>query len=123
RAAGRDRRLYRVLGPTLLTKNLELQLSEDGSVGWLFDEMSYRVPYGGRMASIPIRNTSVFVRDFDRWVLVLEHQAYAVSIDELRGMAAGRRLPAPRRFESRFTVTPGRELLRLVGQLHNAAPT
>ena len=121
--AGRDRRLYRVLGPTLLTKNLEIQLSADGSVGWMFDEMSVRVPYAGRVASIPIRNTSVFVRDFDRWVLVLEHQSYALSIDEVRGMAAARELHAPRRFDSRTEVAPARELLRLVGQLHNAAPT
>lgn len=122
-AAGRDRRLYRALGPTLLTKNLEIQLSEDGSVGWLFDEMSYRVPYGGRTASIPIRNTSLFVRDFDRWVLVMEHLSYAVSIDGIRGLAASGRLVTPAELPSRYQIAPARELLRLVTSLHNAGPT
>jgi hypothetical protein len=119
--AGRDRRLYRMLGPTLLTKNLEIQMSEDGSVGWVFDEMSYRIPYSGRTASIPIRNTSVFVRDFDRWVLVVEHLSYAISFDDLRSMAASRSLPEPGRFPSR-REGPARELRELVGHLHNTGP-
>jgi hypothetical protein len=117
--AGRDRRLYRVLGPTLLAKNLDIHLSEDGSVGWIFDEISYRVPYQGRTASVPIRNTSLYVRDFDRWVLVLEHLSYAMSFDELRTLAAAGTLEEPKRFSSRYQVEGARELLALIGRLHN----
>lgn len=119
--AARDRRLYRVLGPTLLSKNLDVHLSEDGFVGWTFDEMSYRVPYQGRTASIPIRNTELYVRDFDRWVLVLQHQSYAVSFDDLRTLAASGALEAPRRFPSRANSKSARELVSLVGRLHNGS--
>lgn len=121
-AAARDRRLYRLMSPTLLAKNLDIHLSDDASVGWTFDELSYRVQYGGRAASIPIRNTSLFIRDFDRWVLVMEHQSYPTSIDDLRARAAARREPIARRFASRHEVAPARELVRLVGLLHNAEP-
>jgi ketosteroid isomerase-like protein len=120
--AARDRRLYRLMSPTLLAKNLDIHLSADGSVGWTFDELSYRVQYGGRAASIPIRNTSLFIRDFDRWVLVMEHQSYPTAVDDLRARSAAGRGPEPRRFESRHTVAPARELVRLVGLLHNAEP-
>jgi ketosteroid isomerase-like protein len=117
--AARDRRLYRVLGPTLLSKNLDVHLSVDGSVGWTFDEMSYRVPYQGRTASIPIRSTELYLRDFDRWVLVMQHQSYAVSIDDLRTLASSGALEAPKRFPSRAFEKGSRELIALVGRLHN----
>jgi hypothetical protein len=119
--AGRDRRIYRVLGPTLLSKNLDVHLSEDGFVGWTFDEMSYRVPYQGRTASIPIRNTELYVRDFDRWVLVMQHQSYAMSFDDLRTLASSGALEAPKRFTSLAMVKGARDLISLVGKLHNAA--
>jgi len=118
--AGRDRRIYRVLGPTLLSKNLDVHLSEEGSVGWTFDEMSYRVPYQGRTASIPIRSTELYVRDFDRWVMVMQHQSYAISFDDLRTLASSGVLEAPKRFHSRATARGSRELISLVGRLHNA---
>jgi ketosteroid isomerase-like protein len=121
-AAARDRRLYRAMAPTVLAKNLEIHLSADASVGWTFDEMSYRVPYGGRVASIPVRNTSLFIRDFDRWVLVLEHQSYPTSVDDLRAAAAAGRSAKPRRLRSRPLEGSVRELVRLVGLLHNAEP-
>jgi ketosteroid isomerase-like protein len=121
RAAGRDRRLFKESAPSLLAKNLEIHLAPDGSVGWTFDEMSYRVPYGGRVASIPIRNTSLFVRDFDRWVLVMEHLSYPTSIEDLRAAAAAGRFVQPARFASRPDDSV-RELVRLVGLLHNAEP-
>ncbi len=117
--AGRDRRIYRVLGPTLLSKNLDVHLSQDGFVGWTFDEMSYRVPYQGRTASIPIRNTELYVRDFDRWVLVMQHQSYAMSFDDLRTLASSGALEAPKRFTSTAVVNSARDLVSLVGKLHN----
>jgi len=120
-AAARDRRLYRVLGPTLLSKNLDVHLSEDGFVGWTFDEMSYRVPYQGRTASIPIRSTELYVRDFDRWVLVMQHQSFAVSFDDLRNLAGSGALEEPKRFPSRALAKDSRELIALVGRLHNGS--
>ncbi|HTE54637.1 MAG TPA: nuclear transport factor 2 family protein [Kofleriaceae bacterium] len=120
REAGYDRRLYRASSPTVLAKNLEIHVSADASVGWTFDELSYRVPFGGRVASIPVRSTSLFIRDFDRWVLVLEHQSYPTAIDDLRATAAAGHALLPRRFASRPLVGPARELVRLVGLLHDA---
>lgn len=122
-AAGDDRRLFHMQDPTVLSKNLEIHLSADGSVGWVFDEMSYRVRYGGRIASIPIRNTSLFVRDFDRWALVVEHLSYPLSIDELRARAAAQLLRPPQRFQSKRDAPEASALLRLVGRLHNAPPS
>jgi hypothetical protein len=120
REAGYDRRLYQATSPTVLAKNLEVHLSQDGSVGWTFDEMSYRVPHEGRTASIPVRNTSLFVRDIDRWVLVLEHQSYPTAIDDLRAAAASRHLPRPATFAARPLPAPARDLVRLVDLLHDA---
>jgi hypothetical protein len=120
--AATDRRLLSAMSPTILAKNLDIHLSPDGSAAWTFDEMSYRVTYGGRVASIPVRSTSLFVRDIDRWVLVAEHQSYPTDIDELRARAAAGRTEQPRRFPSRHIGDPARELVRLVGLLHNAEP-
>jgi hypothetical protein len=120
RGAGYDRRLYQATSPTVLAKNLEVHLSPDGSVGWTFDEMSYRVPHEGRTASIPVRNTSLFVRDIDRWVLVLEHQSYPTPLDDLRAAAAARHLPRPASFAARPLPAPARDLVRLVDLLHDA---
>lgn len=120
RGAANDRRLYQSTSPSVLAKNLEVHLSADGSVGWTFDEMSYRVPHEGRTASIPVRNTSLFVRDIDRWVLVLEHQSYPTAIDDLRAAAAARRLPRPTSFSPRPLPAPARDLVRLIDLVHDA---
>lgn len=120
RGAGHDRRLYKATSPTVLAKNLEVHLSSDGSVGWTFDEMSYRVPHEGRTASIPVRNTSLYIRDIDRWVLVLEHQSYPTAIDDLRAAAASRHLARPATFAARPLPAPAGDLVRLVDLLHDA---
>ena len=120
RAAGQDRRLYQSTSPTVLANNLEVHLSPDGSVGWTFDEMSYRVPHEGRTASIPVRSTSLFIRDIDRWVLVLEHQSYPTAFDDLRAAAAARHLPRPASFAARPLPAPAADLVRLVDLLHDA---
>lgn len=83
-----DHRLYRQYKPTILSKNLDVHLSQDGSVGWVYDEVSYRVPYMGREASIPIRSTAVYVRDVERWILVAEHLSYGIPIAEIIALAA-----------------------------------
>lgn len=90
-----DRRPLADLYPQLLSKNLDIHVSSTGAVGWMFDELSYRVPVEGRWASVPIRFTAVFTRDVDRWVLAMDHWSYprptaeiaeaAVPVDELAG--------------------------------------
>lgn len=78
-----DRRPYQAKSVRILSKNLEVHLASNPSVSWVSDELSYRVPYKGREASVPIRFTGVYVRDIDRWMLVLEHMSYALPAAEL----------------------------------------
>jgi hypothetical protein len=95
--ARRDRRPYSDLGVKLLAKNLDVHLSEDASVGWVHDDVSYRVAYSEREASIPLRFTGVFVRDVDRWVMVVEHMSYAIPVEEVIVLARAGKLAQPRR--------------------------
>ena len=87
-ALQKDRRLYRHRRPHILSKNLDVHLSEDGSVGWVYDEVSYRIEYMGREASVPIRSTALYVRDVERWVLVSEHLSYGVPMSDLVALVA-----------------------------------
>ncbi len=65
---------------TMLTavrsKRLQINLSLDGTAAWAFDEISWRVQVCGRTAVIPLRMTSLFARDGDRWVPVFEHLSF-----------------------------------------------
>lgn len=100
-----DRRLYQHRihdGLRILSKNLDVHISADGSVGWIYDEVSYRIMYMGREASIPIRVTGVYVRDVERWVLVAEHASYGLAIDDLLNLQARKELVAGRRFKSSY---------------------
>lgn len=117
------RGLFQSRAARLLAKNLELHLSDDGSVGWVFDEISYRIDVEGRVASIPVRQTSVYVRDFDRWVLVLEHLSYPTGIEELRELAARDELAIPQKLDNRYRVAAANELIAMVGKLHNRRPS
>jgi hypothetical protein len=96
RAVSRDRRPFRGIDAKFYSKNLDVHLARDGAVGWTFDEVSYRVRFLDREASIPIRVTSIFVRDIDRWVLVHEHMSYALPIEEVIALARAGRLRSPR---------------------------
>jgi ketosteroid isomerase-like protein len=87
-ALQKDRRLYKHRNVRILSKNLDVHLSEDGSVGWVYDEISYRVEYMGREASIPIRSTAVYIRDVERWVQVAEHLSYGIPTGEIISLAA-----------------------------------
>ncbi|MGN6107496.1 MAG: nuclear transport factor 2 family protein [Kofleriaceae bacterium] len=66
------------------SKRLEINLSQDGSAAWVFDEISWRIGMCGRTAVIPLRMTALFARDGDRWVQVFEHLSFG-------------RIPAPSR--------------------------
>jgi hypothetical protein len=71
------------------SKRLEMHLSEDLTTAWVADEISYRLPgcvgQDGRykVFVIPLRMTSLFVRDGERWVPVLEHLSYPQRIADL----------------------------------------
>jgi len=96
-ALGEDRRLYRERDVQILSKNLDVHLSRDGSVGWVYDEISLRVGFEGREASIPIRSTAVYVRDVDRWVLAAEHLSYGFPVTDVFRLAAqGKLAKVPR---------------------------
>lgn len=62
--------------PVARSKKLEVELSEDATAAWVFDEISWRVPMCGRTAIIPLRMTALFARDGDRWVEVYEHVSF-----------------------------------------------
>lgn len=120
-----DRRIYRHRikdGLRILSKNLDVHLSVDGSVGWIYDEMSYRVMYMGREASIPIRVTGVYVRDVERWVLVAEHMSYGLASDDIVNLKARGKLAVGKRLESDYGTSKelGAYLVGLVGQFTNA---
>lgn len=97
----KDRRPYQAKAVRILSKNLEVHVASNPSVAWVSDELSYRVPYKGREASVPIRFTGVYVRDIDRWLLVLEHMSYALPAQELVEKARNNELsilpPLPKR--------------------------
>ncbi len=98
----KDRRLYKDRNLRILSKNLDVHLSRDGSVGWVFDEASYRVDVDGREASIPIRSTAVYVRDVDRWVIAAEHLSYGVPVSDVVVMAAQGRIKAPKSMKTAY---------------------
>jgi hypothetical protein len=82
------------------TKMLELHMTEDGSVAWTFDEVSWRLDACGRTAAVPLRVTALHLRDGERWVPVMEHISYAQPVGELiergrLGPALGGRVAPP----------------------------
>lgn len=109
-----DRRPLADLYPQLLSKNLDIQVSASGGAGWMFDEISYRIPVEGRWASVPIRVTAVFTRDVDRWVLAMDHWSYPQPTADVAAAAVSvRELPGDRSGEG------ADQLVGLVGRLEN----
>lgn len=103
------------------SKNLQLQLSRDGSVAWLLDELGYRLPHQGRVASLPLRISAVFVRDVDRWVMVQEHLSYALPTESILALAKQGELAKPRSMPARdIDLGRARVLLGLVFRRLNA---
>jgi len=77
------------------SKRLEMHLAHDLTTAWVFDEVSYRIPGcvdrdgGYKPVVVPLRMTSVFVRDGERWVAVLEHLSYPQRIADIVERAKG----------------------------------
>ena len=75
------------------SKKLEIHLAQDASAAWASDEISWRIKACGRTAVIPLRMTSLFARDGDRWVLVFEHLSFGRAPAPVRdGTLRGRTL-------------------------------
>ncbi|MEO7092975.1 MAG: hypothetical protein ABI175_06980, partial [Polyangiales bacterium] len=58
------------------SKRLETHLAQDLSAAWVFDELSWRIWFCGRVTVIPLRVTMLYARDGDRWVPVFEHTSF-----------------------------------------------
>ncbi len=94
-AACRLRRQFPDKKMALVSKALEAHLSRDGTVGWTYDEVSYRVEHEGRRVIIPLRATAVYERLEGRWVKMMEHVSYGIPDDEALSWAAGGAAPRP----------------------------
>lgn len=91
----------------VLSKNLGLHVSRDRRTAWVADEISYWVPHQGRQAAMPLRFTAVFVRELERWVMVLEHISYPLPSELVLDLASAGALAAP----APLTEQPMPELL------------
>lgn len=78
-----------------VSKRLDVQVSQDGQVGWSYDELSYRVWHRGRRAIIPVRATGVYERRGGKWLLVQEHLSYGIPDDEALAAVAEGRIARP----------------------------
>jgi len=94
-AACRLRRQFPDKKMALVSKALEVHLSRDGTVGWTYDEISYRVEHEGRRVIIPLRATGVYERLEGRWIKMMEHVSYGIPDDEALTWAAGGGAPRP----------------------------
>lgn len=117
-----DRRLFRGRRLRMLSRNLDIHVSRDRSVGWVFDEMSYRVPHRGREASIPLRVTSLYTRDVDRWVLAMQHTSYPRSNGDIERAARAGEQSELGRFQTGYSVDgPATALRRIVWRVSSGA--
>lgn len=91
----------------IVSKALHVGLSADGTVGWSYDELSYRVMHRGRKVIIPLRSTAVYERRAGRWLMVLEHVSYGIPDEDAFADAAAGRAVTPAALGD-FTA-PGRE--------------
>jgi hypothetical protein len=66
----------RTIALDVKSKKLELHMAVDQSAAWVADEVSWRISACDRTAVIPLRFTSLYVRDGDRWSAVVEHLSY-----------------------------------------------
>jgi len=103
----------------VISKRLEVRVSDDGTAGWSFDELSYRILHEGRRVIIPMRSTGVYERRNGRWLVVQEHVSYGVPDDELWDYAAGKRAGSPAPLDS--YTSPGEAATRARALLERAA--
>lgn len=73
-----------------VSRRLDVQVSDDGTVAWTHDALSYRAWRGGRRVLVPLRATAVFERRTGRWLVVQQHVSYALLDEDLRAVAPAR---------------------------------
>jgi hypothetical protein len=66
----------------LVSKDLHVQIAEDGGSAWVDDGLSYRLLVDGRRAILPERSTAVYERREGRWIQVQGHVSYPVPRDD-----------------------------------------
>lgn len=88
-----------------VSKRLDVHVSQDGTVGWSDDELSYRVYHNGHRSIIPLRATDVFERRAGKWLVVQEHVSYGIPDDEAAAASAKGSAAIPQAFED--YVSPG----------------
>ncbi len=103
----------------LRSKRLEVHITADGTSGWSFDELSYRVVHEGRRVIIPMRSTGVYERRNGRWLVVQQHVSYGVPDAELGAYAAAGRGGRPLPLES--WTAPGEPAAQARAVLETAA--
>ncbi len=87
-------RVDRDIATHVRSKRLESHLAQDLSAAWVFDELSWRIAMCGRIAVIPLRVTSLYARDGDRWVQVVEHLSFGHPLTPRRdGELFGKTIP------------------------------
>jgi len=59
------------------SRRLDVQLARDRSAAYVSDELAWRIPACGRIATVPMRLTALYAHDGDRWVQVFEHLSFA----------------------------------------------
>jgi hypothetical protein len=58
------------------SKRLDIHIAADETAAWMADEVSWRIEMCGRTAVIPLRITTLYAHDGDRWVPVFEHLSF-----------------------------------------------
>jgi len=88
----------------VLSRNLDIHVSDDASVGWIYDEVSCRLadPFEGRETSIPLRLTAVYQRFLDSWMLVAQHVSYPLPVPDAVDWAMQGRMRGAARVERNF---------------------
>jgi ketosteroid isomerase-like protein len=72
---------------TLVSKRLQMNLSQDCTCAWTFDEVSCRILHEGRRLIVPVRLTQTYERRAGRWLVVLAHGSYALPLGEIDRLA------------------------------------
>jgi ketosteroid isomerase-like protein len=106
----------------IVSKNLLVRVSPRGDVGWIYDEISYRVVRENRIASVPIRRTATYVWNDGEWRLVNDHRSYPIAISVLNEMAAAGHLPTPQSLSAEQTGPSERaaQVKAVLTTLHSA---
>jgi hypothetical protein len=72
------RRVFPDADQEVVSKDLHVHLSDDGTAAWVDDALSYRAVVAGRRAILPQRSTAVYERREGHWIQAQGHVSYPV---------------------------------------------